>query len=334
MKLRLKSVARFTRQMATYQESFVDIRRALDSLGRNCGDSRMASSLGRILERVIGGWSLYGAFAEEGDKYPQLFLRMTKVGEETGTLARVYHQLADYLDRQVALRSAFIARMLYPMFMIAVMILVHSVLNAVHGAIGKTGLSWPELERLFLRTLAIDAGIIAAIILSFFILRFLFWGRSVMDAVVLFIPGFGSPFRKQVVARFSFSMGLMASSAIPLPEAVSESGKATNNAYAAWKLSRASERLIKGEQLTPVLADTRLFPESFIYIVDAAEESGKLAESLQRAAENYTEEADISMKRLISGFAWLIYLGMMGVMAFYIVRLYAGYVGDLNRAMR
>lgn len=334
MKLRLKSVARFTRQMATYQESFVDIRKALGSLGRNCGDSRMSASLGRILERVIGGSSLYGAFDEEGDKYPQIFLRMTKVGEETGTLARVYHQLADYLDGQVAMRRAFIAQMIYPTFMIAVMILVHAVLTAVHGAMGKAGLSWPELERLFIRTLAIDVGIIVAVLVVFFTLRYVLWGRSVMDAAILFIPGLGAPFRKQLLARFSFSMGLMASSAIPLPEAVTESGKATNNAYAAWKLARASERLVKGEQLTPVLADTRLFPESFIYIVDAAEESGKLAESLQRAAENYTEEADVSMKRLIAGFAWLIYLAMMGVMAFYIVKLYAGYVGDIDKAMR
>lgn len=322
MRLPLKSTARFARQMSTYQDSFVDIRKALESLGRGSRSQRMRASVKRVRERIIEGDMLYEAFEAEGDRYPEIFLRMTKVGEESGTLARVYRELAEYLEHQLMMRRRFLMRMIYPCFMLGVMILVHGVLKAVWASIGEhESLSFGTMEKVFLRTLARDLLIVAAIVAAVFTIRFLFWGRSITDAMLIFIPGLSGPFRKQMLARFSFSLGLMSGSAIPLPEAVTESGTATGNSYAAWILKGVSKDLEGGEQLTPALERAHLFPQDFIDVVGVAEESGKLAESLQRVAVHYSEDADMSMQRLVSGATWAVYIGMMGVMVYYIITL-------------
>lgn len=331
MRLPLKSIARLARQMATYQDSFVDIRKALESLGHGSRNPRMRASIKRIRARIIEGDTLYEAFESEGDRYPEIFLRMTKVGEESGTHARVFGELAEYLEHQLMMRRRFSMAMIYPCFMLAVMILVHGVLTAVGKSMAAHGaLNFGTVEKAFLTTILKDFLIIAVIVAALFAIRFLFWGRSIMDAMLIYIPGLRGPFRKQMLARFCFSLGLMSGSAIPLPEAVAESGKATGNSYAAWISKRVSKYLEEGEQLTPTLERTRLFPQDFIDVVEVAEESGRLSESLQRVALHYSEDADISMQRLVSGLAWGIYIGMMGVMVYCIIMVFSQYVNMIS----
>ncbi len=331
MKLPLKSVAWFTRQMSTYQDSFVDIRRALQSLAKNARSPRMAASIKRVRQRIIEGDTLFEAFVSEGDRYPDIFLRMTKVGEETGTLAQVYRELAGYLEERHAMRRRFLARLWYPAFMLAVLILALSVITAVRQSVlDHEALHMPTVERVFMRTLVGYLLIVGAIVGGFLVVRYLVWGRTITDAILFFVPGLRGPFRKGMLARFSFSLGLMTGSAIPLGEAVAESGRASGNAYAAWVLKRASGRLYQGEQLTPVLEETRLFDEDFINVVAVGEESGKLSESMQRVAAHYSEEADMSMQQLVTGIAWAIYIGMMLIMAYNIIVLYSGYISMLT----
>jgi len=321
--------------MATYEDSYVDVRKALDTLADNIRDARMSRSLRRVRGRINDGESMFEAFRREGDRYPELFLRMTKVGEESGTLAQVYSQLANYFEERVAMRRRFIMRLIYPSLMLSVAILVHSVLSAVFNTISMeaSALDWNEMERVFVRTFLRDVGIVAALVAGIYLIRLLFWGRTAIDAFLFFLPGIGRPFRKGVLGRVSFSMALMTGSAIPMPEAVRESGKATDNGYAAWQLDRAASQIEEGTELTPALDETNLFPREFMDVMETAEESGKIAESLQHVAPRYTEEADDSMNALLAGLAWAIYLGVVAFMAYYIITLYARYIGMVMGAM-
>ncbi len=333
MKIRLRSVARFTRQMSTYQDSFVDVRKALNSMSQNARDSQLRSSLRRVSERVNEGYTLFEAFGAEGNRYPEIFLRMTKVGEESGALAQIYRNLADYFDQQVSMRKRFFLKLIYPGFMVCVMILVHSLLTGVHAGITEMGTDWSRIEDVMVRQFFIDVSIVGGIIIGIFILRYALWGRSLTDFVTLYVPPLRGPFRKLALSRFSLSMYLMTGSAIGLPDALRESGKATDNAYFAYVMDKAAPRLEEGEELTPVLESIGLFPRDFIDIVEVAEHSGTLSESFRRVSVHYAEDAELSMNRLVSGLAWGIYLTMAGVMAYYIISLYARYVNMITSQM-
>lgn len=336
MGLRLKSLARFTRQLATYEDSGVDIRRALESLAKSSADERLSASLIRVRTEIDNGATLCEAYSSEGRRYPKIFLRMTRIGEESGNLSHIYTQLADYFDRQLAMRRRFISRMIYPCFMVGALVLVHSILTAVLGVLADpdaTSTDWAEIERVFFRTLAMDVAVLAGIIVAIWLARLVFLGRTVTDVFIITVPPLRGAFKKLMLARFSLSMHLMTGSAIPLPEAVTESGVATGNSYVARVLEKASHRIVEGEQLTPVLRDTGLFPADFIDIVDVAEESGTLSESMGRASAHYTEDAEMAMDRLVSGLAWFIYIVIAGIMAYYIIKLFAGYISTVTSYM-
>jgi type IV pilus assembly protein PilC len=330
MKLSLKSIARFTRQMSTYQDSFVDLRKAIASLSQGTSDPRLSASLRRVGERVKEGDSLFEAFNAEGDRYPLIFLRMTKVGEESGTLAEIYKTLADYFEQQLATRNRFIAQLIYPCFMVAALVLVHSLITAVFSGIKEMGADWARIQQVFVQTLLTDVGIIAAIVGGILLVRVAVVGRGLTDMLILYIPPLRGPFRKLMLSRFSLSMYLMTGSAIGMPEAVAESGKATGNSFVAGLCERGAEEIRQGTPLTPVLSSMGIFPRDFIDIVDVAEESGTISESLRRVSIHYAEAADTSMRRLVSGLAWGIYLFIGGIMAYYIITLYAGYISNIT----
>jgi len=220
---------------------------------------------------------------------------------------------------------------------VAALVLVHSLLTAVFAVIGSAvaadggGGGWGEIEARFLRTLGMDVSIVAVIILTILVARMILVGRSVTDFLILFVPPLRGPLRKLMLSRFSLSMYLMTGSAIGLPEAVRESGSATNNAYVEYQMEKAARKIEQGEPLTPSLEATGLFPPDFIDIVSVAEESGKVSESLKRVSIHYAEDADISLNRLISGIAWTIYAAVGLIMAIYIIRLYAGYIDQITR---
>lgn len=331
MRLRLKSIARFVRQMATYQDSFVDIRKALSSMSEGSSDSRMAASLKRVLERIKDGDSLFEAFSKEGNRYPVIFLRMTKVGEEAGTLAVVYHQLADFLDQQVAMRRRFLLKIIYPSLMVVALIVILSLVRAVTAGISAEGsVSMQEIERIFLMNVLQRFTVVGAIVAAVFIARKVFVGRSITDAAILFIPGLAGAFRKLVLYRFSLSMYLMTGSAIGMPEAVRESGKATNNALFSHFMEKVARKLEDGIGLTEALRGSRFFPQEFLDIVEVAEESGTVSESLRRLTPHYAEDAEITLDRIVSTIAWGAYLTVAGIMAYHIIKMFAGYVGAIS----
>lgn len=332
-RLRLKSIARFTRQMSTYQDSYVDVRKALTSMSNGFSDRRARESLIRVRDRINGGATLYQAFSREGNAYPPIFLQMTKIGEDSGTLALVYKQLAIYLEQQVAMRRRFVARLIYPCFMVAALVLVHSLLTAVLTTLGAGSGGWPEMEALFVRTLIKDVSMVGAIVAGILLLRHFLVGKKFTDAFILHVPGLAGPFRKLMLSRFSLSMYLMTGSAIGYPDAVSESGKATGNSYVAGVLDRVGPLIMEGTPLAPALDDTGLFPPDFIEMIQVAEESGSVSESFQRMSVHYSEEAEIALNRLVSALSWGIYMTVVCIMAYYVISLYAKYVNSIMDSM-
>jgi len=315
--------------MATYEESFVDIRKAVQSMSEGAADFRLSASLRRVADRIREGDSLYEAFNAEGNLYPPIFVRMTKVGEESGTLAVIYKQLADYFDQQVSMRRRFFMRLIYPAFMVVAMIVVLSLVSAVIAGIASEKSSFDSIETAFFKKAGGNFLKVGLLILGILVVRWVVVGRAITDAIVLFIPGLAGAFRKLMLGRFTLSMHLMTGSAIGLPEAVRESGKASNNAYCAIVTEKAARQIEEGTPLTPALQSTGLFPREFIDIIEVAEESGTVSESLRRVAIRYSEDAEIAMDRIVSATSWGIYLAVMAIMAYNIIVLYAQYVGKI-----
>jgi general secretion pathway protein F len=120
--LRKIEVARFARTLGTLIRSGVPILQALNLAKEIIGNEVIASSMGRVYDRVQQGGRLSGPLGETG-VFPPLAVEMVTVGEETGRLDEMLLKVADNYDKGIRNTTKRLISLLEPA-MILVMGLV------------------------------------------------------------------------------------------------------------------------------------------------------------------------------------------------------------------
>jgi type II secretory pathway component PulF len=126
-------------------------------------------------------------------------------------------------------------------------------------------------------------------------------------------------------------MRLTLGSGLAVKPALRASLRASGNAAYESRTAVAVGAVKRGNDLTEILAQTRLFPTEFLNIVATAEEAGRVPEVMEHQAMFYQEEAERRMKVLTALAGWGVYLFVAIVIIFCIFRIYSSYIGLLNK---
>ena len=94
------------------------------------------------------------------------------------------------------------------------------------------------------------------------------------------------------------------------------------------------ESIESGETLTVALAESGLFPDEFIEMVDVGETSGTVPEALHRLSPQFEEQARRSLKTLTAALGMLVWLTVAGFIVFFIFRFVLWYVGMITDAVQ
>ena len=116
-----------TRQLSILLSSGVPLLEALKSLAEDNKGSWKGILIG-IREGIAGGSSLSRTMSEHKDIFPEFYMNMIAAGETSGNLDSVLSSLADYLEKQDAIKQRVKTAMLYPVFMVCVGFIVLSFL--------------------------------------------------------------------------------------------------------------------------------------------------------------------------------------------------------------
>ena len=80
------------------------------------------------------------------------------------------------------------------------------------------------------------------------------------------------------------------------------------------------------------LEATGVFPEDFLQRIDIAEHSGTDAESIDYLTKEYDERAKQAIKVIAGLFTILIRVAVMGILIFFIFRIFSTYINAINSA--
>jgi len=83
------------------------------------------------------GDSLSNALAGSGQLFPPLFLEMVGVGEQTGTLGRVFRRLSDHYRHQQQMQRSFLKAITWPMIELTFSIFIIGAMIWVMGVIAQ-----------------------------------------------------------------------------------------------------------------------------------------------------------------------------------------------------
>ncbi len=311
-RIKLKSLAGFSKQAGITIRSGLPLSRALPLLARESKDRRLRRALTDVQAEITQGSTLGEALRARSRMFTPMFVEMVSAGERSGHLEEVFSRLAIYFDTRLKLRRAVVRASIYPAIQLSMAFAVFSLIFVLFSSD-----KWATAMELGNLTII---GVVCLGATYYFFSRMAL-GRAIWDRVLISLPLLRSVTLKLCMARFSRSLSMQLDSAIPMTEAIERASMVTGNGAVGRNLSRIAEPVRRGTSLTEAIKKSRLVTPMVREVLTIGEETGSFIESLDRVADIYEDEALVvleSLPKLIAPVVAII-VGIIVVYLFYTV---------------
>jgi len=317
-----------TRQFSTLISAGLPLEASLSALSEQAEDQKLKEVLTQVKDKVSEGSSLANALNEHPAVFPDLYINLVKAGEASGTLDIVLLRLADFLEKETALKSKVRSALIYPIFMFFIGMAV--VLFMVSFVIPRISKIFEDSQKAlpFITVVLIKSSnfitqhyfliLILFVAISLLIFRFKNTPRGKMffDRMALKIPIFGKITSMVVISRFTRTLGTLIASGIPLLDALKISGAVIGNSVYLETIDSVSQNVREGSSLAKPLRDSEVFPPLVTRMIAVGEETGEMEKMLSKIADIYDQQVETTVSTLTSLLEPVMILGIGVVMGF------------------
>jgi type IV pilus assembly protein PilC len=334
-----KVLMHFSRQLGVFVKAGIPILDALEVIAEESTDKLFQKALYSMIEALQAGDTFAGAAGAHPEAFPRYYVGMLNSAELTGNLDMVLNQLADYVERDLDARKKLTSALMYPAMILGMSALTVTVLSAFVLPRFKTffralNAKLPLPTRMLLSVTAFITGwwpVMALLALGVFVGFAVAFrtgsGRARLDAIFLKLPVAGDLLRHAILERICRILASMMRAGVSLPEAMTVTADATNNAIYRRGLNMIREEMLAGQGLAGPLARTGLFPGAARQMFRVGEETGTLDEQLHTAAMYYDRELDYKIKRFTGLFEPLVIIVMGLIVGFVALALVSAMYG-------
>ena len=290
-----------TAELSLLLDSGVRIDRAVDILQRAGKGGAVSRLLQSMALEIKQGKQLSEAAAAHPDVFDNLYINLLSIGEAGGRLPQVFRGLAEDLRFRRELQQKVVSAAVYPLVVagVCVMALVF-ILNFVV----------PNLESIFADARELPWYTALLLSASDFMVRWQWllllvlagggaalWRMRTSPGVIDFRDRMllELPFLREATAmveriRYCGGLGLMLDAGIPVDKALSLATGNVRHGVLRREMHAAVEKVKRGEQLSTVLRQTRLFPSYFASLLEVGEEGGELAKVFNEIARRSRDD--------------------------------------------
>ena len=311
-KVKRRSIAIFTRQLATMIDAGLPLVQSLEILASQQDSRAFKNIIREIREDVEKGSTFAGALRKHPATFDELYTNLVVAGEEGGILDNILTRLANYIEKSEALKKKVKSALVYPSVIVGVaiavvmilMIFVIPVFETMFKSAGQT-LPLPTLIVLTISKIIKKYVFIfvPGMILLLYLLRKYHQtenGKRLIDRLLLKLPVLGPLFQKIAVARFSRTLGTLVSSGVPILDGLSIVSRTAGNKTIEIAILNARASIREGETIAEPLGRSGQFPPMVIQMISVGESTGALDSMLSKIADFYEEEVDIAVGNLTS----------------------------------
>lgn len=311
-KVNQRSIAIFTRQLATMIDAGLPLVQSLDILSSQQDHKVFKNIIREIREDVEGGSTFAGALKKHPSTFDDLYTNLVVAGEEGGILDNILNRLSNYIEKAEALKKKVKSAMIYPAIIVSVAILVVIILMIFVIPVFETmfksaGQSLPLPTLIVLTMSKIVKKYIVVIIPAAILFVFLFRkfyktesGKTLIDRLILKVPVFGMLLKKVAVARFARTLGTLVSSGVPILDGLLIVSKTAGNRTIETAIMSARASIREGETIAEPLGRGGIFPPMVIQMISVGESTGALDSMLSKIADFYDDEVDVAVSNLTS----------------------------------
>ena len=311
----------------------LDPHRVFDRESKN-SNSAYGRRMESVATHVKSGGSLADAVKAQGNYFPDHFAEMIEAGEATGRLDRVLERLSTYYHEMAEFRAIFMNSILWPLVQLVIGIMVVGLLIYLPAVI--TGND--ELDLLGaglvgtsgLVTYSLIIGSIGIVVFCIYLLAQGGYLGFTSDWAAR-LPKVGKTFAIFPEARFVQTLALGIEAGMDAGTAIDLAFRTAGTPRYRAKAENAKDAILQGRDMHSVLGETELFQQETIEAVQLGEESGRLAETLDKHFRYLKSEVKSSMARITyvaSGIIWFIVAAALIAIIFRVFSLYVNNLGD------
>ena len=334
IKLKRQEVVLFTEELSDMLSAGLQLEPALKSMENRQELGNLKAVSYKIRQIVRDGVNFSVALKKVSPSFGPLYCSLAAAGEASGALDDILKRQAHYLKTLAELQARLILAMIYPAFLVLagicvsivfVTTLIPQLTDLIESSGGKIPLGAAILIGIsdFLTKWWI---VIVLTLLAAFIF-FKAWkdneaNKPAWDRIKLRLPMIGPVISSRFYVQFLETMANLVGNGLPLLRALELSRDATQNRSLRGELDKVIAQVGDGRSFSKALIRNGAFPPLLIDMISVGEQTGKIDQSLRRAAERYDKELDKDLQRimaLVMPTVLIIMAGLIGTMAYLMI---------------
>ena len=309
-KPKLQELATFTEQLANLLQSGMPLTVALNSMSHLESKGISGDVSKQLKQDVMEGRSLSDAMARHPLIFSDMYVNMTRAGEQSGALVDVLRRVAEHYTRFAEVQSKFVSALIYPCIVacVGVLIIVFFMtfmlprFMSIFQGLSVT-LPWSTRTLMNFGTFFGKGTTWMFIGLSVFIVVVVFLrfkssqaGSRKLDGWKMSAPVIGKVVRLNLYAQFARTLATLLHNGVPVLTALKITEHVVPNRIMKDAIARTREDVTDGKTLAQPLARSKIFPQLMIDLVKIGEETGDVPGALKNLASAYENELTIALR--------------------------------------
>ena len=301
----------FAKNLSLMIKSGLPLRESVTILKEQSKKKKFKKLLDNVIKDIDNGQPLAVCLSHYPRIFSSFYINMIKVGEESGSLEENLKRLALHLEKSYRLRQEIKAAMIYPSIILSALIilsvvLVFFVFPQIAPIFKSFDIELPFTTRVLIGFIEFVQSyklyiLVGAVVLVFF-LSLVSRTRLIkyfIDRIILKIPVIGSTSKNVNIAHFSYTLGILLKSGIPVLKALDITKASLGNLLYQKELEGVIEEVKKGKSISDYLSgQEKIFPLMVSKMIGVGEKTGNLEETLLYLGNFYEAEVDRSTKNL------------------------------------
>ncbi len=309
LRIKRSAILEFATNLSVILRAGIPILDALGDLSQTMENRYLHQIIDDIREKIQSGLSFSSALSFHKKVFPDIFIRLVTVGEETGRLEQSITEVAEHLQRMDDLSSMVKRALMYPVFALvttggALAFWVFYVLPKILVVMKDMNVKLPLITRIILGvsdfTKAywyVFALAPVAIFVALFLMKRKERTRYFLDLVKLKVPILKLFVINRIFAVFCEQMRILIISGITIDRSLVIAAGAVGSEVFKRSLLQARDIIMTGSRISDSFRRGKFFHPLVVRMVDIGETSGNLDDQFNfLAAFFYKRLADVTDK--------------------------------------
>ena len=334
-RLNAKAFSLMCAQFSIILQSGIPIGRTVRLIGDKMTDKKLKGILKKVAEDVEAGRSVATRFQERGGKLlPAVFIETIRAGEESGNLSKAFETMYQHYDKQVKMRAKVRNALIYPVFVLALAVVVVIVLMvkvvptfmdifaSYDAELPLITQSLILISNFFRKYIFLIIVVFAAIALIFKLYANTEKGRMNVAKLALKIPVLGNVSLLSAASEFAANLTTLIGAGLQLTRAVSITARVINNYYISQCVGKMTSRLEEGHTLGECMREADCLPDILVDMTAVGEETGELESTLHTVSGYYESELDMAVQDVLKKLEPTLLIGMAVIAGYIVLAVY------------